>query len=69
MRKPFILCLLSLVCVLLLAACAAQGPDVTYESDHTHVYGYWYDTVEQNVQVRYCRICQQSETQTLEPNE
>ena len=61
MRKCGILAVL-LPLVLLLAACGGEGTPVPYEAEHKHVYGYWYDSTEQGVQVRYCKICQQEQT-------
>ena len=67
--KKAMICLLVLACMLLVVSCNGAGERVVYETEHTHVYGYWYDTEEPLVQVRYCRICQKSETQRIEKSE
>ncbi|MBQ8357588.1 MAG: hypothetical protein IJX39_07250 [Clostridia bacterium] len=51
----------------LLCACAGESKPVAYEdAEHTHVYGHWYDSAEEGVRVRYCKICHAEETEGKE---
>ena len=61
MRKYRALALL-LPRILLLGSCAGQGKPIAYETEHNHVFGYWYDSTEEGTQVRYCKICQLEQT-------
>lgn len=55
MRKR-LFCLLLAILLLLLPACSDAGKPQTYESEHEHVYGFWYERAEGG-RVRYCKIC------------
>ena len=61
MKKAIFLLLLAAV-LLLCLACDATAPQ-PYEATHEHVWGFWYDTELQGEQIRYCRICGESQTQ------
>lgn len=55
-----------LAAALLLLGCACDaGEPQPYAAEHGHVYGFWYDTETDGEQIRYCRICGESQTQTL----
>ena len=66
MKKRWFLALLVALCCLL-CACGAEGDAVLYaDESHDHIYGFWYNAGEvtcstEGVQVRYCKICHQSE--------
>lgn len=55
MRKR-LFCLFMAVLMLLLPACAGKGADTSYEQEHEHVYGFWYERAEGGRE-RYCKIC------------
>ena len=61
---------LLLVLAFLLCACGARGEVLSYAEEHTHVYGYWYDTTPATCQaegarVRYCKICHAEQSMTV----
>ena len=63
MRKTvFALLLAALMAVL--SACGA-GEEVTYVTEHEHVWGFWYNTRTEGEQVRYCKVCMAEQTQQL----
>lgn len=62
MKKTVLILLLVCILSLCLAGCKGQEDAVTYAAEHRHVYGFWYDA-EDGTQVRYCKICHESETQ------
>ena len=55
MRKR-VFCVLLAVLMLLLSSCAVHGADTRYETEHEHVYGFWYERAEGGRE-RYCKIC------------
>ncbi len=70
MKKRWLLALfLALCCVL--CACGADGDAVLYaDESHEHVYGFWYDVsaptcAADGEQVRYCKICHESEQKAI----
>ena len=71
MKKRWFLALLIALCCLL-CACGAGGDAVLYaDESHEHTYGFWYDVSDvtccaEGVQVRYCKLCHESE-QKLTP--
>ena len=63
MKKRMIFCLLLLLCLFCIG-CERAGDAVPYAAEHRHVYGFWYEAVDsegQQVRVRYCKICHESE--------
>ena len=66
MRKALIF-LLALA-LLALGGCAGAGDAVAYDTEHEHVYGFWYDAQSDDGarrQVRYCKICHAEQVQVL----
>lgn len=55
MRKR-LLCVLLAVLMLLFVACTGAEKSAPYETEHEHVYGFWYERAEGGRE-RYCKIC------------
>ena len=55
MRKR-LFCVLLAALMLLLVACSGAGKATSYEKEHEHVYGFWYERAEGGRE-RYCKIC------------
>ncbi len=72
MRKRAFLSLLVLMLVLLFSACGAKEEAISYDTEHEHIYGFWYeaesaDCTKEREQVRYCKICHEPQTKALSP--
>lgn len=70
-KRIGLLLLAVLLLTLLLSSCQGDGDSVPYDSsDHTHVFGYWYDTVPVTCQSagehkRFCKICRAEEYEVV----
>jgi hypothetical protein len=60
--KKAIFAVLAAALLLLCCACDAGEPQ-PYAVEHEHVWGFWYDSDAEGEQIRYCRICGESQTQ------
>ena len=65
MKKQRFFALLALLLLALLLMGCGTGDAVAYDKEHEHVWGFWYECEDGETQIRYCKICQATQTQQI----